>query len=165
MGLKQGWHLGASASRRVANDVSLEVSLLWSQDGYAGDGAHPGNVEMTYLNAPLLARLHLPGRVTPRLTVGLDAAYLVACRITGVHLVDVARCDDPMVGTHWKALDLGGVAGLGWALGSPSGTFVVDALINLGFRDIKADVLPPGAARRAALRFSMAWFPGGEGVS
>ncbi len=159
MVLKQGIHLGAGAALRVSRFLSVETAVLISQDGFQGEGGHPGEFQMDYLELPIMLKVRIPTRVSPHLLVGLTAGYMVRCRLTGVAFVETTTCDDRLVGTRWRSFDVGGLFGLGATLPTRMGRFGLDAFLSLGIRDLKEDLLPPGSARRGAIRVSMTWFP------
>jgi hypothetical protein len=159
MVLKPGIHFGAGAALRVSRLLSVEPAVLLSPDGFQGEGGHPGDFQMDYLDVPIMLKARIPARVSPHLLVGLTAGYMVRCRLTGVAFVGATACDDPLVGTRWRSFDLGGLIGLGATLPTRRGRFGLDAFVGFGMRDLKEDLLPPGSARRGAIRVSMTWFP------
>jgi hypothetical protein len=157
------FHLGVGAARLLGRFFEVEGSLLLSQGGFNGRGGHPANLESGYLETPLLFRARLPWTVSPHLSAGLVPRFLLRCRLTDVGQVGETGCDDPVVGTDWKVLDLAALAGVGIRFGLGRGTAVLEGLALWGLRDIKADPLPPGWARSADLRLSASFrLPVGE---
>ncbi len=151
---KMGVHLGAAAALAIDRHVSVEAAAVLSQDGFRGEGSQPGDLRMDYLDVPLVAKLRLPNRVSPHLLAGFTVGYMVRCRLTRVAIVGNTTCDDRLVGTHWRALDIGALGGIGMGLPTGKGRLELDLLLHWGLRDLKEDLLPPGAAKRVALRLS-----------
>jgi hypothetical protein len=155
--IRPGLHVGVSAALAFNRFLSAEASLLLGQYGYNARSAHPGNVELDYLDVPIVLRLRLPTRISPCLIAGLSAGYLVQGRMTGVAIVGETSLDDPLVGTDWRSSDYGVLAGLGIGLPAGTGRLEFDLVLSLGLRDIKEDILPPGPARRLSIRLSLGY--------
>lgn len=163
MELRPGFHLGATAQWDLTRHFATEGSLLFSQEGFRGTGAVPGNLRMDYLVLPVLARARLPGRVSPHLSMGISVRYLLRCVVSGLPLVGSAGCDDSRVGMSWKRVDVGLVAGVGMGVEMGQRTLLLDGLVELGLRDIKDNPLPPGKARSGAFRISLGFLsPAGD---
>ncbi|MGW8267162.1 MAG: outer membrane beta-barrel protein [Longimicrobiales bacterium] len=152
--LKPGFHLGAAATVPLRSYAEIEASLLIAQGGFRGRGGHPATLETTHLEVPVVLRLRLPWRISPHVTSGLAARFRIGCHLSDVGIVGEAGCEDPVVGTEWKRLDLAVVAGLGagWEMGP--GSVLVEGLLNWGISDMKEGPLPPGWAKSADLRLS-----------
>jgi hypothetical protein len=155
--LKPGFHVGASAALPLQPYAELEASVLLAQGGFRGRGGHPSTLNTTHIEVPVVLRLRLPWRISPHLTGGLVTRFLVGCHLSEVGIVGEAGCDDPVVGTQWKRVDLAVVAGLGtgWEMGP--GRVLVEGLLHWGVSDMKEGPLPPGWAKSADLRFSTAY--------
>lgn len=161
MALRWGGHLGLASSLAVNRYVRVEASILLSQDGFRGRGAYPGDLRLHYLDLPVVIKLALPRRIAPHLVGGLSVGREIGCSLSGVALVGETTCDDPLVGSRWRDFDVGAVFGVGASLATGLGRWEVDALAGLGVRDLKADPLPPGTAKRAWIRLSAVLLRGG----
>jgi hypothetical protein len=152
--VKPGFHLGAVAAVSLRRSLEFEASLLLAQGGFQGRGGHPATLKTTHIELPLVLRLRLPWRISPHLTGGLATRFQIGCHLSDVGIVGEAGCDDPVVGTEWRRVDLAAVAGLGagWEMGP--GSVVVEGLLHWGISDMKVGPLPPGWAKSADLRFS-----------
>ena len=165
MVLRSGGHLGLASSVTLNRYVRVEAAVLVSQDGFRGAGAHPGDVRLHYIDLPVVVKLALPRRVSPHLVGGFSVGRKVGCSLSGVAVVGETTCDDPLVGSRWRGFDAGAVFGVGASLATGLGRWELDALAGLGLRDIKADLLPPGTAKRAWIRLSAALLRGGREAS
>lgn len=155
---KSGLHLGAATAMAISRYVSVEAAAVISQDGFRGEGSQPGDLHMDYLDVPIVVKLRLPTRISPHLLAGFTVGYMVRCRLTGVAIVGDTACDDRLVGTNWRSLDFGALGGIGTSMPTGPGRLELDLLLSFGLRDLKEDLLPPGAARRVALRLSATLF-------
>jgi len=156
---KPGLHLGAATAWEISQHATVEAAVVASQDGFRGEGAHPGDFRMDYVDVPVVGKLRLPTRVSPHLLAGFAVGYMVRCRLTGVAIVGDTTCDDRLVGTRWRSFDFGALGGIGVSLPTRRGRWEFDLFGSLGIRDLKVDLLPPGAARRVAARLSVTLFP------
>lgn len=159
---KLGLHLGVATTLGMGRHVSVEAAAVVSQDGFRGEGSQPGDLHMDYLDVPVVVKLRLPTRVSPHLLAGFSVGYMVRCGLTRVPVVGETTCDDRLVGTNWRSLDLGVLGGVGASVPTGRGTLELDLLGSYGVRDLKEDLLPPGTARRVALRLSATLFLAGE---
>lgn len=155
---KPGLHLGGAATLAINRHVSVEVAAAVSQDGFRGEGSQPGDLHMDYLDVPVVVKLRLPTRISPHLLGGFTVGYMVRCHLTGVAIVGDTACDDRLVGTNWRSLDVGALGGIGTSIPTGRGKLDLDLFLSVGLRDLKEDLLPPGAAKRIALRLSATLF-------
>lgn len=159
---KTGVHMGVAAALVTRRHWSVEAAAVVSQDGFRGEGSQPGDLNMDFVDVPLVVKLRLPTRVSPHISGGFTVGYMIRCRLTRVALVGNTTCDDRLVGTRWRSLDVGAVGGIGTSLPTRWGRLELDLVLNLGLRDLKDDLLPPGDARRIALRMSATLLRTGE---
>lgn len=156
MGVRRTFHVGSVLMIGLSRWLDIEIDALWSRKGQTDrGGAHIGSVESDYLGFPVLARLHLPSRLSPHLLLGPTGAVQLRCWVNGVADVGAGGCDDPFLGMGRARLDWGVILGLGLSYRVGPGSLVVDVLGDLGLRDIKQGALPPGFARNIAIHLSL----------
>lgn len=154
MALKPGFHLGVSAARGLTRYLEAEASLLYSQGGAGGKGGQPWDVAMDFLELPVVLRARHPAWISPHLTAGLSPRLKLRCKLVDVAVVGETTCDDPVVGTAWKGMELSAIGGGGASLEVGPGRLTVEGTLVWGLTDLKKDSLPPGWAKSADLRLS-----------
>jgi hypothetical protein len=152
-----GGHVGAAASLAPSRGLEFEGALLYSQGGFQGRGGYPFSLSTDDLTFPLAFRLRLPFTVSPHLTLGVAGRLQLRCRLTNVAFVEQTTCDDPVVGTNWRPVELLGRGGVGVSFPVRGGRLLLDALLAMGLGDVKESTLPPGWARSFAIQISCAY--------
>ncbi len=152
-----GGHFGAAAALAPSRFLEFEAALLYSQGGFQGRGGHPANLRTDDLTLPLAVRLRTASTVSPHLTLGVAGRLQLRCRLTNVAFVGETTCDDPVVGTNWRPVELLGRGGVGVSFPVRGGRFLLDALLAVGLGDVKESTLPPGWARSIAIQISCAY--------
>lgn len=152
--IRPGFHLGAGARIAMGRYAEAEGLLLYSQGGFGGRGGHPASLRTGYLELPLLVRARFPWQVSPHLVGGISPRIRVQCSLSDVGLVGNAGCDDPMVGTRWRRIDLAAIAGLGMGVRVGERRLLMEGTVEWGLPNVKADRLPPGWAKSADLRLA-----------
>lgn len=124
--------LGAFLQVMVAPNVSIQPEALYLMKG-ASEDAGDGEVEVDYLQVPVLVQYHIPAvGVSPRIFAGPSLAFELGCDISEDG--SSASCEDS--GTNTKSADFGLVFGGGVDI--PAGGVVVtlDGRYDLGVTNI-----------------------------
>lgn len=141
---KSGFSFGAYATLNLAPMLSFRPELNYMAKGAEITGIvdGTGQVNLTYIQVPLLLRLSLPNPVGPRPYVfaGPAVSFEAGCKLEGESGgVSVSvDCNDPSVDflePKSLAWDLVGGAGVGFGLGLGEAT--IGARYDLGLTDIE----------------------------
>jgi hypothetical protein len=144
-----GFHVGVMAGRRIAGLLEAETGLQYATKGF--DSNVDEKLSLAYLEVPLLVGLRWPARLSPRVFVGLAAAFEVGCRSSRVLGLEELRCDAPLSSLQRRKTDFGVIVGAGAALRAGSGQITMDVRINQGLRDISTEPRPAGWVRNQSL--------------
>lgn len=140
-----GGYLGFGISDRLA----LQVEVAYGSRGASGlglgadaldDAATPVELEMQYLEVPVLLRAGFPtGRLLPSFFAGPYAAFVLSCEVTPDG-GDTTRCDDAVASQRFspRTTDLGLVAGAALDVAMGQSTVFVDARYTFGVLSIQA---------------------------
>jgi hypothetical protein len=151
-----GFHVGLAVERGLAGPLSAEVDLLFSREGFRGEGAHTGDLVRDVLALPILFRVGTSTRVSLHAAAGAAAKVALRCRVTGVALAGSVGCDDPLVGADWSRFDLAGLVGGGVTFAWGHRTVSSDLLLSWGLLDLNDGLFIPGRARSLSVGVSFA---------
>ncbi|NIM19346.1 MAG: outer membrane beta-barrel protein [Candidatus Latescibacteria bacterium] len=134
---------GVFVSIGIDRIVSLQPEILLSRKGAQGTAfGYEGEVELNYLEIPLLFKASLPsdGAIIPHLFVGPALSFSLSARATGKSSgffgvsEQTVELDDQV-----QDFDLGLVFGGGLNFNFVSAIIVVDGRYNLGLKSIDAE--------------------------
>lgn len=137
VGSKAGYHVGAVATVGVSRFLGVQTELLYSRKGFEEDeiGA---NLDLTYVEIPVLVRLTLPTRLSPHLLGGVVLSLESGCRYSS-DTIDEVDCESGGSGVpRPKSADFGVELGGGVALDVGRGDVTLDVLYNHGLTDLSA---------------------------
>lgn len=143
-GLVVGGWLGFGLSTRLA----LQAEVVYGSRGAEGlgvgtddldPGANPVDVQMQYLELPLLLRAGFPaGWVMPSFFAGPYAAFVLSCEVT-TDDGGTTGCDDGVTQRFSpRSTDFGMVVGAALDLAMGGSTLFIDARYTLGVLSIEA---------------------------
>jgi len=160
-----GFVAGVAVQREMTRHVTAEFDVVWSREGFRGEGAHTGNLIMDYIAVPVMLRLRTPTRVSVHVAMGGSGRLGLRCRQTEVPVARNLSCDDPLMGADWSRLDVAGVVGAGVTLPAAGRRLSTDALLSWGLRDLNRGLHIPGSARSLSLQLTFALLspPDGSG--
>ena len=144
---REGFAIGGFVTLGLGDAFGLDLGATYTQKGVAGvAGGTEGQIDLDYLEFPLLARVSLPtvGRVSPRLSLGPVLAFEVGCEVTAtqVELTITFECDDPSLDGDFDtdSFDLGALVGAGASIGlGGRARFSLDVMYNYGLTSIVPD--------------------------
>ncbi|KPK75019.1 MAG: hypothetical protein AMS25_18750 [Gemmatimonas sp. SM23_52] len=142
---ESNFHVGGLARLDLHDLFAVQLEALYTRKGSGSvwrmDPAE-GKVTLTYLEIPVLAVLKVPtgsgARLTPHLFAGPTVAFELDCHLNGSWFgspID-ADCDDPDVDVQRKTTDIGLLFGGGLAIAAGPGAILLDAMYDLGLRNL-----------------------------
>lgn len=162
LGTRTGGRVGAVLSRGVYGPLGVRTGVAWSRKGATVDPSGSGaaarrEIELTYLEVPLLLTLRLPegpAPVTPRLFAGPQVGLETGCSVSreagaAGGTVECAAADLPFP-LDARGTDLGLVVGggLDFGLDGPV-TMTLDARYERGLVDVNGLDDGPAIENRA----------------
>lgn len=146
------FQLGLFVALPVGERLEIRPEVLYSGKGFTFvDGSEEADLELTYIEIPILARVNLApeAQVRPVVFAGPAVAFEASCEVSGaVEGLEIeADCDDPLVDLTRKTTDVGLVfgAGLDFDLGGAVG--LIEGAFNLGLRSLDDD--PEGSSTKS----------------
>jgi hypothetical protein len=140
-----GGYFGFGVSNRLALQLEAVYGTRGAKglglgDGELDAGAGPVDLEMSYLELPVLLRAGFPGeRFLPSVFAGPYAAFLLSCEITPT---DGASRDCETSGAterfHPRGTEFGILAGIGFDMAVGESTVFLDARYTLGLLSIES---------------------------
>jgi hypothetical protein len=140
---------------------SLQVEGRYARKGMrAVEGsAIDAKFDLSYIEAPLLAVIHIPtgSTIIPRLYAGPAVAFELSCNIKGqVGGADFdADCNDPPFAIRRKSTDFGVVFGGGIDIQVADGVVTLDAGYNLGLANLEDEPGSTDSFKNRALMASV----------
>lgn len=132
-GSSTGFHVGGVFDVAVASNFGVQTQLLYSKKGLKDDGGT--EVELTYVEIPILFTAKLPGKISPHLYGGTVLSLESGCSISS-GAVQNADCDNVAGAPATKNADTGILLGGGVALDAGLGLLLLDVFYNVGLTDI-----------------------------
>ena len=146
------FHVGAVSRLELHRNFALQLEVWYVEKStgarWQAAGAD-GDVELSYLEIPLLAQVRVPlgpdSRVAPHLFAGPSVAFELDCGVSASvdgGLVS-ADCDAPDLQFERKTTALGLVFGAGLDIKAGPGAILLDAMYDLGLTNLNEDPEAP----------------------
>ena len=137
VGSKAGYHIGAVATVGVSSWLGVQTELTYSGKGFEAD-AIGGELDLTYVEIPVLTRLTLPSKLSPHLLAGVVLSLESGCRYSS-DTIDEVDCESGGSSVpRPKSADFGLEVGGGVAFDMGPGDLTLDVLYNHGLTDLSA---------------------------
>jgi hypothetical protein len=141
-----GFHFGGVSQYELHRVVAVQLEARYTQKGWA-EFHTGGGRKIEFLEFPLLLNVRLPTRLSPHLLFGPVVGFELGCTVTELPGVGAVGCDDTAIALRRRKLDFGTIVGIGIGYPIGKGTLFVDALGNIGLRDLNGEPTPPGYMR------------------
>ena len=139
-----GFQGGVFVSFGVGPRVEIRPELLYSGKGFRLiDGADEADLEINYIEIPVLVRVNLApeGQVQPVIFAGPAVSFEASCEVEGtVEGFDVeADCDDPEIELLRKSTDVSVLLGAGLDFDVGGAVILVEGTYDIGLRALEDD--------------------------
>jgi hypothetical protein len=146
------FHIGAVSRLQLHRNFALQLEVWYAEKS---SGARllelnaEGDIELSYLEIPLLAQARVPlgpdSRVTPHLFAGPSVAFELDCGVSLIidgELVN-ADCDAPDIQVERRTAAVDLVFGAGIDIQAGPGAILLDAMYDLGLTNLNDDPEAP----------------------
>ena len=141
-----GFNAGAVLGWNVSEKFSLDLAGMYTRKGSAvEDGGQLIDLNLDYIEVPLLARLTIPTQAGDRLSLHFFAGPAVSFETSCTVSADVngqsvqLDCDDPQVQAEHHTTDYSLLFGGGVGVGAGPGDIQLDVAYDLGLRNLNND--------------------------
>jgi hypothetical protein len=149
------FHIGGLVMADLHELFTLQLEAWYARKGTGAEFSDADavvNYSLAYLEVPLLAKLRIPTgsgvRLSPHLFAGPAIAFELSCNISGTVMgipLD-EDCDAPDLGVERKTTDVSLLFGGGLEIQAGPGAVLLDALCNLGLKNLNDDSEAPDDA-------------------
>jgi hypothetical protein len=146
------FHIGAVSRLEIHRNLALQLEV-WYVEKSSGARlpaeSADGDLELSYLEIPLLVQIRVPlgpnSRVAPRLFAGPSVAFELDCGVSLIIDGDVVNwdCDAPNIEVERKTAAVNLVFGAGIDIQAGPGAIFLDAMYDLGLTNLNDDPEAP----------------------
>ncbi|UCC83467.1 MAG: PorT family protein [Gemmatimonadota bacterium] len=161
------FHIGGLVKADLHELFAIQLEAWYARKGTGAeftDADAVADYSVAYLEVPLLAKLRIPTgsavRVSPHLFAGPAVAFELSCNISGIVMgipLD-DDCEAPGIGIERKTTDVSLLFGGGLEIQMGPGAVMLDALYDLGLRNLNDDPeLPDDAVKNRVFMVSVGY--------
>jgi hypothetical protein len=133
---RSGFGLGAFMAFALSDRLSVQPEISYLQKGLkSSESGVDFTFALDYLEIPVLLRVDIPveGTIAPYFVVGPALSFKAGCEISGSDSGTEVTFDCDEAEMEVKALDFGGIVGVGLSVEAGPGDFLVQGRYNFGF--------------------------------
>jgi hypothetical protein len=135
-GTRNGGHIGVSANVAISPMWQVQMDVLYVGKGFEPSDDTAADLDINYVEFPLLLVAMLPAAgdhlLSARLFAGPSFSWRVTCNITDPGATGIRDCELDVA----KVLDIGVMAGGGLKIGRGYGGITLDVAYDYGFTNV-----------------------------